>query len=353
LFPLAIIYGLVVSIRNLLFDQGLISTTSFKIPVISVGNLAVGGTGKTPHTEFIIRILQNEFKVAMLSRGYKRNSKGFLLADKSSTSRLIGDEPTQIHKKFPDIAVAVDEKRVHGVKKLMELIPDLQLVVLDDAFQHRYIDAGLSILLTDYSNIYTRDFMMPAGRLREWKSGSKRADIIVVTKCPADIQPIEMRIIETELSPENNQLLFFSTLVYDEFIPVFPDSATDVWTDKKLKEKKPDTLLVSGIVNPGPIVNQLMNYSNTIRTQFFEDHYAFQAKDYNSINYQFEMLNSEEKLLVLTEKDAARVVSDINFPENLKSYTYALPIRVKILQNQEKLFIQKIKNYVVENSRNC
>lgn len=352
LYPFSLLYGLVTAFRNWLFDNGLIPITSFKIPIISVGNLAVGGTGKTPHTEFILTALQNEWKTAVLSRGYKRNTKGFEFANENSNNQTIGDESYQIYKKFPNVTVAVDEKRVHGVKKLQGLVPDLQLVVLDDAFQHRYIQAGLSILLTDYDNIYSRDLMLPAGQLREWKSGSKRANIVVVTKCPANLNPIDMRLIEIELKPENNQLLFFSTFIYNELIPVFPDSEPEPWTYKQIKETHAGVLLVAGIVRPEPIVEHLKNYTKSVDTLFFDDHHAFQTKDYSSINFQFELLNSTEKIILVTEKDAARMVSDSNFPEVLKSITFAIPIRIKILQNKETLFIQKIKNYVVENSRN-
>lgn len=340
------------AIRNWLFDIDLLPITTFQIPIISVGNLSAGGTGKTPHTEFILTALQNEWKTAMLSRGYKRNSKGFELGKENSDSKTIGDEPYQILKKFPTIIVAVDENRVRGVKKLQELIPDLQLVVLDDAFQHRFIKAGFSILLTDYKNLYTRDSLLPVGQLREWKTGSKRADLIVVTKCPPNLEPIEMRLIDMELKPDTNQLLFFSTFIYDELLPVFPDSNPESWTYKKIEETLASVLLVSGIVRPEPIVEQLRKHTKTVETLFFDDHHNFQMKDYASINYLFDMLNSEEKILLVTEKDAARIVSDSNFPETLKSKTFTIPVRIKILQNREKLFIQKIKNYVVENSRN-
>jgi len=352
LYPLAIIYGLIISIRNWLFDKGIIRSFSFKIPIISVGNLAVGGTGKTPHTEFILSAIQKEWNTAMLSRGYMRKTKGFIQADKNSNSQLIGDEPFQIYKKFPFVTVAVDEKRVHGVKRVIEFNPKLELVVLDDAFQHRYIQAGLSILLTNYNNLYSRDLVLPAGQLREWKSGSKRANIIIVTKCPVNLKPIEMRLIETELNPETNQLLFFSSFIYDEPKPVFPDINTDEWTFKRIKELSANVLLVAGIVNPQPILDYLNIYTKFIETLFFEDHHNFQNKDYNAINLKFEKINSVNKIILVTEKDASRLVSDQNVPESLKSNIFALPIRVKILQNQENLFIQKIKNYVVENSRN-
>ena len=339
-------------IRNWMFNQEILKSTTFQTPIICVGNLSVGGTGKTPHTEFIIRSLQNEWQTVMLSRGYKRVTKGFNLADENSNSQTIGDEPYQIFKKFPNIKVAVDEKRVRGVKKLIETFPELQIVVLDDAYQHRHIHAGLTILLTDFSNLYTRDLMLPAGTLREWRSGSKRADIIVVTKCPADLKPIDMRIIETEIKPENNQLLFFSTYIYDEIIPVFHEQETEIWTFERIKETNSNVLLIAGIVSPEPIVEQIKKHTSEVETLFFEDHHAFQSKDYALIKSMFDALKSEEKIILMTEKDASRIVSDPNFPESLKSRTFAMPIRVEILNKQETLFIQKIKNYVVENSRN-
>ena len=353
LFPFALLYGIVTGIRNWLFDQEILSSTSFNIPIISVGNLAVGGTGKTPHTEFILSILQTEWKTAMLSRGYKRKTKGFQLANNKSDSQTIGDEPFQIYKKFPNVTVSVDEKRVHGVNKLLELIPDLQLVVLDDAYQHRHIQAGLSILLTDFSNLYSRDKLLPAGELREWKSGSSRANIIVITKCPEDMKPIDMRLYETELKPESNQLLFFSCFKYDELIPVFPTSVHEEWTFQKIKDTNAGILLVAGIVSPEPILQQLAKYTtNKVKTLFFEDHHAFQSKDFTLITKQFNSISGTDKIIIITEKDAARLVSNSNFPEELKPKTFALPIRAKILHDQESLFIQKIKNYVVENSRN-
>lgn len=352
MYPLSLLYGLVIYIRNWLFDKEILKSTNFKIPVIAVGNLAVGGTGKTPHTEYIVTILQNNWKVAVLSRGYKRKTKGFYLADDASDFLTLGDEPFQIHNKFPDLIVAVDEKRVHGIKKLQELIPDLQTVILDDAFQHRQVQPGFSILLTDYNHLYCHDMLLPAGRLREPKSGSKRANLIVVTKCPLDIKPIEMRLIETEIKEETNQLVFFSGFEYDEIIPVFPNFEKEKYNYHKLKETQAHVLLVAGIVSPEPILEQINKYTGNVKTLFFEDHHAFQIKDYSLINQMFDYIESEKKVLLVTEKDAARIILDPNFPEKLKSKTYAMPIRVKILHNQEELFIQKIKNYVVENTRN-
>ena len=352
LYPLSLIYGLITAFRNWLFDQELLPSTEFKLPVISVGNLAVGGTGKTPHTEFILRIIQDEWKTAVLSRGYKRKTRGFYLADANSDSKTLGDESFQIHQKFPKVSVAVDEKRVHGVQTLQDLIPDIQVIILDDAFQHRYIQPGLSILLTDYSNLYSRDLMLPAGELREWKSGSSRANIIVVTKCPEDINPMEMRVIEMELKEEMNQQIYFSCFKYDEITPVFPGSASKIPILSELKESNASILLVAGIVSPEPIVDHLSIYTHEVKSMFFDDHHAFNQKDFNTISKKFEAMESPERIIVVTEKDAARLVSNPLFPESLKARTFALPIRVSILHNQETLFIQKIKSYVAENTRN-
>ena len=340
------------AVRNWLFDFDILKSTTFSIPIISVGNLSAGGTGKTPHTEFILRIIHDEWKTAVLSRGYKRKTKGFYLANGKSDNLILGDEPFQIHQKFPSVTVAVDERRVHGVEKLQELVPDLQAVVLDDAFQHRYIQPGLSILLTDYSNLYTHDLMLPAGELREWKHGSKRANIIVVTKCPQNMNPIEMRILETELKPETNQHLFFSTFEYDEIAPVFSEVDHEEWTYNRVKTSECSVLLLAGIVSPEPIVEHLKNYTKKVETLFFEDHHAFQAKDFGLMNKMFEKLTTPNKIILVTEKDAARLVSNPLFPETLKASIFTLPIRVEILHNDENLFIQKIKNYVTENSRN-
>lgn len=352
LYPVSLVYGLIIFVRNWLFDKEIIPSKSFDIPIISIGNLSVGGTGKTPHTEFLLSIFQEQFKTGVLSRGYKRKTKGFKLADKNSTSRIIGDEPYQMHLKFPEVTVAVDEKRVHGVKKLLELQPDLQLIVLDDAFQHRHIRPGFSIILTDYSRLYNHDHLMPVGRLREPKKGSRRADMIVVTKCPEDIKPIDIRLIETELKPEAHQSLFFSCPVYKQIRSVFPDSTMENITIEKIRENNIPVLLVTGIVSPKPIAEYLSDYTENLKTLTFPDHHTFQSADFNQISKTLDTFSSPDKVMIVTEKDAARLMSNPIFPESLKAITFALPIEIKILNNQEEIFIQKIKHYVIENSRN-
>lgn len=351
LYPFALVYGLVVAIRNGLFDLEILRSTRFSIPIISVGNLTAGGTGKTPHTEFLLSVLTPMWRTAVLSRGYKRKGKGFVLANENATCDTLGDEPFQMYRKFQEVSVAVDEKRVHGVTQLLKHVPELKVVVLDDAFQHRYIQPGLSILLTDYSNLYSRDLLLPAGRLREWRYGSKRADIVVVTKCPDDLKDIEMRLIEKELKLTESQRLFFSHYLYQEIVPVFPETAPQAWTYRQIYLTQASVLLVAGIVSPGSIVVHLRNFTKTVETLFFEDHHAFHFKDITLIINAFEKMPSENKILLVTEKDAARLVGNPNFPETMKPLTFALPVKVEIMHGQEDLFIQKIKEYVIEDSR--
>jgi len=352
LFPLSILFGAVTSVRNWLFDKKILSSTTFSIPIISVGNLSVGGTGKTPHTEFILGVLQDDRKVALLSRGYKRETKGFLLADINADAVKLGDEPYQIYRKFPKITIAVDEKRVHGVQKLLENNKDIETIVLDDAFQHRYIKPGLSILLTDFSHLYTRDKLMPVGRLRETINGYKRANIIVVTKCPDKMQADEYKKIENELKPAFHQELFYSRYIYNEIIPVFPAFENERWTYNRIVNKDITVLLVAGIVYPQSIVEHLKKYTSKIETIYYKDHHFFLMQDLLEIMRRFDKIKTANKILLVTEKDAARLVTHQFFPERLKPITYALPIKVQIINNQEQLFIQKIKNYVAENTRN-
>jgi len=352
LYPFSLIYGWVVDIRNWMFDEKIFHSVGFDVPTIVLGNLAVGGTGKTPHAEFVLSHLQNEFKIAFLSRGYKRRTKGFVLADENASAATIGDEPFQIFRKFPNVKVAVDEKRVEGIKRLLKLFPDLQLIVLDDAFQHRYLLPGFSVLLTDYSNLYTSDFFLPAGSLRESKEGSRRANLIVVTKCPENLKPIDKRIIEMELHPLPYQQVFFSTFLYHDPIPVFPESASENWTLSKLRENNPAVLLVTGIASPQSMTDFLKDYVSTLKEVSFPDHHKFSKNDFQYIRQEWDALRSENKIIIVTEKDAARLYNDNYLPETLKAKMFALPVEVKFLFDQASLFIQKLKDYVRENSRN-
>lgn len=223
LLPFSLIYGLIVGVRNYFFNNGLLKSVEFKIPVISVGNLSAGGTGKTPHVEYLIRLLKDHFKIAVVSRGYLRKTRGFVLTDINSTVSMVGDEPMQYINKFKNLLVAVDENRNHGIQKLMTSHTELDAVILDDAFQHRYVKPGLSILLTDFHSLYSKDFLLPVGRLRESKKGAKRADIIIVTKTDPVFSPLSKRAVLEQLKPQPHQKVFFSYVTYGLPIPVFAE----------------------------------------------------------------------------------------------------------------------------------
>jgi tetraacyldisaccharide 4'-kinase len=350
--PFSILYGIATGIRNWLYDIGAISTEEKGTAIISVGNLTVGGTGKTPHVEFILSELQSLFRVAMLSRGYKRKTKGFILADNHSDSLQIGDEPFQIFQKYNNIPVAVCENRSRGIDQLLNLYPNLDAIILDDAFQHRKIRSGLSILLTDYKRLHTRDSLLPGGNLRESAKGSKRADIIIVTKCPDDMKPIDMRVIEHEVRPTIYHQVFFSTYIYDEPLPLFIRYADEHWLFRKIKKKNASILLVTGIVSPQMINAFLADFSTDIRSLHFSDHHEFSKKDIVLIEKKYYEIKNSEKLILVTEKDAARLIKNKAVPNSLKYHIFVLPIRVKILNNKETALIKKITDYVAENSGN-
>lgn len=352
LFPFSLLYGMVVSVRNILFDFNILPITEFKIPIISVGNITVGGTGKTPHIEYLITLLNDDYKIATLSRGYKRKSKGYLLADETSTSNQIGDEPMQIKRKFPDILVSVDKKRVNGVKNLLKSKHgnDLDAVLLDDAFQHRSIKAGLSILLIDYNRPITRDYIMPYGRLRESASEKDRANIIIVSKSPGNMTPIDRRIIVKELDLLPFQSLYFTTLDYGNLEPVFKNDAINIMNEDWGKENF-SILLVTGIANPKPLKEYLENFSDVVEEVQFSDHYSFQTKDLNLIQSKFEKLEGENKIIITTEKDATRFFDmEIN-QESIKEHLFYIPLRIKFLNDDKSKFDVQIMNYVSKNKR--
>ena len=347
-YLLSLLYGIVTEVRNRMFDWGVLKQHSFDLPIISIGNLAVGGTGKTPHTEFLIQHLSEQFQIAVLSRGYRRETAGFVLADKSSTAQSIGDEPFQLFSKFPDVGVAVDEKRVRGIENLLKTKPDIQVIMLDDAFQHRHVRPGLSILLTDYANLYTDDFMLPYGTLREYRKNSKRADMVVVTKCPEDIQPDEYKSIAWKLKLRQHQQLFFSAFEYGQIYPVFPEMIR-----KPMPEITSDiaVLMFTGIVKPELMLNWLKKNTQKVKTRFYPDHHHFDKKDIAEIEKDFIDLQGD-KLILTTEKDAARLKSNPHLTDKMKKNLYALPLEVKILNNEQDRFIQKIQDYVRKNSGN-
>jgi tetraacyldisaccharide 4'-kinase len=326
LFPFALVYGLIVSIRNLCYDNGWFKSNKFSIPVIAVGNLSVGGTGKTPQIEYLIRLLSHQYAVATLSRGYKRKTKGFVLANQTSDVASLGDEPLQYFKKFDNIQVAVDEKRSHGIKQLLEINPKIEVVLLDDAFQHRAVQAGFYILLTSYTDLYTNDFIIPMGNLRESRAGAKRANCIVVTKCPADLSTDEKVTIISKLKVSNNQKVFFTTIQYDDSI----FSETNSLEVATLIEP---TFLVAGIANPKPFYQFLNAQPHDCLT--FSDHHLFSEKDIQEINTK-----AKDRIIITTEKDYVRLK-----PLLKTDKLYYLPIKTYFLDNEIK-FKQAILDYI-------
>ena len=348
LLPLSWIYGSIVRLRNWLFDIGLKKSRAFSLPVISVGNITVGGSGKTPHVEYLIRLLQDKMKVAVLSRGYKRKTRGFVLANADTTMPEIGDEPFQMHQKFPDIYVAVDAKRVRGIETLQseEETKDVDVVLLDDAFQHRYVKPGINILLVDYHRLIIYDKMLPAGRLREPLSGKSRADIVIITKCPKDLKPMEFRVLTKAMDLYPFQKLYFTCIDYDTPKGVFNDKQISL---DELKNYH--VLLLTGIASPKQMEHDLKPMVKELHSLSFGDHHRFKGKDIDRINETFESL-PEPRIIITTEKDAVRLREADGFYESVKEGMYELPIKVSFMLEQEELFNEKIISYVRKNSRN-
>ena len=351
LYPVAWLYGAGVWLRNRLFDWGVFQERTFGLPVICVGNLTVGGTGKTPHTEYLIRLLQKHHQVAVLSRGYKRKSEGFILADADTPVHQIGDEPYQMKQKFPDIHMAVDKDRCHGIEQLCRksVTPETEVVLLDDAFQHRYVKAGINILLVDYHRLITEDALLPAGRLREPLSGKDRADIVIVTKCPKDMKPMDCRVIQNDINLYKFQQLYFTTLKYGRLRPLFNGGK-----EYSVRRIRPSVhiLLVTGIASPQRLIEELSTASRHIHPMTFADHHDFSAADMEEIRKRFFELPEGKRMIVTTEKDAVRMIAHPHLPEAIKPYLYVLPVEVAFLLEQEDTFNQNIMDYVRKNSRN-
>lgn len=345
LLPLSWLYGLAVSLRNELFALGILKERSFSIPVISVGNITVGGSGKTPHVEYLIRLLQDYIKVGVLSRGYKRKSHGYVLADDNSTMRDLGDEPYQIKQKFHDIYVAVDKNRCNGITRLThdKATSNVGVILLDDAFQHRYVKPGLNILLVDYHRLIIYDRLLPAGRLREPLNGKQRADIVIITKCPRDLKPMEFRILTKAMDLFPYQQLFFTTIDYGTPQALFSDKTTSL--------NKYNVLLVTGIASPEQMENDMKHKCRSLTSLAFEDHHLFNTKDEQRINNAFERLPSP-KIIITTEKDSTRLVNLNGLTTEVRDAIFVLPIKVKFMLNQGELFNNKIISYVRKNSRN-
>ena len=357
LLPFSWLYGFGVGFRNMLFEMGILKSRSYTVPVISVGNITVGGTGKTPHVEYLIRLLKDKVNVAVLSRGYKRKSHGFVLADAETPMKMIGDEPYQMKQKFPDITVAVDSKRTRGIDHLIsgEAGKDIDVVLLDDAFQHRYVKPGINILLVDYHRLIIYDELLPAGRLREPVKSKDRADIVIITKCPWNLKPMEFRVITKAMKLYPYQQLFFSTHEYDVPIAVFPEeqgkSGASETLDSLASLKDKNVLLLTGIGSPEQMKHDMEQMTDHVTPLTFSDHHDFKQKDIVAINEAFAAL-PEPKVIITTEKDATRLAVLEELSSEVKQHLYKLPIYIQIMQDQEELFNQAILGYVRKNSKN-
>lgn len=348
LLPLSWLYGLVVFFRNKLFKWGILKQVQYDIPVICVGNITVGGTGKTPHTEYLVNMLHRKFRIAVLSRGYKRKTKGFVLADANSTSRDIGDESYQIKQKYPSIIVAVDSDRKRGIETLLALDNPPQVIILDDAFQHRYVKPSFTVLLSNFYRPMYNDTLLPAGRLREPMSYMKKADVILITKCPKELKPIDYRIMTHDVKPYPYQELFFTSYDYCSLYKVFGMDCINInYLNKK------HILLVTGIASPNMIIDKLKEYTDKTDVMAFSDHHNFSKSDIKEIQSHFEAIMAKDKLILVTEKDAARLIERNDIDERIKDKIYSLPIEVSFTTKEsESLFRQKILTHVREYSKN-
>ncbi|MEO7800348.1 MAG: tetraacyldisaccharide 4'-kinase [Ginsengibacter sp.] len=337
LLPLSFLYGLVISFRNWLYDKNILRSASFNFPIICVGNLAVGGTGKTPMVEYITRLLKDRYNVATLSRGYKRKTKGFAIAGDLTTALDIGDEPMQFHSKFPDITVAVAEERVVGIPQLLHDKPETNVIVLDDAFQHRQVKAGLNILLTEYLNPYTDDFMLPAGNLRDVKSSRRRADIIIISKCPPALDLTAKQHGMQNIDADENQSIYFSAIGYDTPYHLFSGVP-------KTFEKEQRILLICGIANPTPIIEEVSKQFVLVEHLLYRDHHIFNIDDLQRIKKTYENHLAENVILLTTEKDGVRLSK---FQNELKELpVYVLPIQHNILFGEEDLLNKQLIDFV-------
>ena len=341
--PLSFVYGLVLAVRHKLFDLKILKGEEFDIPVVCVGNLTVGGTGKTPVTEFLIERLSENRRVAVLSRGYRRKTKGFVLSSPRSSVKSIGDEPKQMKIKYPEIPMAVCEKRAEGVRRLRELHPEIEVVILDDAFQHRYIEPWVNILLMDYNNPVYRDRLLPWGTLRDMKSQMDRADFVLVTKCPEDINPLDMRIVANSLGLFPYQSLYFSRMEQSEPMPLYPDMA-----DRRIGPAT-KVIVMSGIANPRPLLHALGKDYDIVGQLLFNDHHTYRVNDMKRLE---KLLGAfPDAVAVTTEKDAVKLTNRRKIPETVQRRLYYVPVRVSFVGDSEREFLRQIELYVRENQK--
>jgi tetraacyldisaccharide 4'-kinase len=338
LLPFALLYAGIIWVRNRLYDKKIFTSVSFNIPIICVGNLSVGGTGKSPMIEYLIRLLKDEYQLAVLSRGYKRKTKGYALANESTGALDIGDEPMQFYSKFPQVAVAVGERRVEAIPQLLHDRPNTQVILLDDGFQHRTINPGFSILLTDVNNLYTNDFYLPTGDLRDEVRSSDRANIIVATKCKPAFNEEQRKKITSDINPLPHQQLFFSTIEYGTPQHILQPQQT------YHLHKELEVLLVTGIANIEPLKRYILDNTYTYERMSFGDHHIFTIDDLQEIKKRFAKISNHQKIIITTEKDAVRLMK---FHSELQELPlFVLPIQHKILFDEESKFKEAVNTFI-------
>lgn len=341
LAPFSLLYGLGVSGRDFFYRTGMLKSVKFNLPIISVGNLSVGGAGKTPHIEYLIRLLQDFVNIATLSRGYGRKTQGYLVVESNSTAEQVGDEPLQFKRKFPDLTVTVAESRAFAIPRLLSEMPDTQVILLDDAFQHRSVTPGLNILLTEYYHPFTEDWLLPSGRLREWRSSYKRADLIVVTKCPNELSESEKQRVTQQIKPFPHQQLFFS--YYDYGHPFF------IFNKKLVAQLDADwqVVVICAIARTDYLVNYLKEKVDQLTLLEFEDHHYFTKDDLLELKRTFEQLQGQKKIIITTEKDAMRLESHYNFLKEHQLPVFALPVQVQFHFQEGVVFDQIVKDFLL------
>ena len=341
-------YGAGVWLRNAAFNVGLLPQEEFDVPVVSVGNITVGGTGKTPHVEYIIEALYRRYHIAVLSRGYKRKTKGFILASNNMTPRDIGDEPYQIFRKFSGlITLAVCESRRKGIRELLRIDPDINLILLDDGFQHRYVKPKVNIVLVDYNLPPYEDKLMPLGTLREPARNVLRGDIVVVTKCPSDITAMDIRMVKKNLALFPYQGLFFSNIRYADPVPVFPVQSPQLTSLQWLREDDA-VLCLTGIATPKPLVRYLRQFAARVKVMHFDDHHFFTRRDFSDIFKVYNQLEGKRKFIITTEKDAVRIMNNPYYPPTRRHCIYYIPMRVGFLEMEGSNFIDELVKKIDE-----
>ena len=338
LYPFALLYGAVVWLRNRLYDAKFFTSIGFTVPVIAVGNLSTGGTGKTPHVEYLVRLLQYRYRVATMSRGYKRHTQGFFIADENSNALRIGDEPMQYHMKYPELVVSVAEERMTGIPRLLQRRPDVDVIILDDAYQHRSVKAGLTLLITDYSRPFYHDHILPFGSLRESRNAYKRADVIIVSKCPLNMTFMQAQEIEKHIKPTPGQKVFYTGIQYD--MPY------DMLSNELVQLSGKHIVLVCGIARPEPLLAHLKNNAADVHTLTYQDHHYFVTPDLEEIKSAHDNWNVPNKIIATTEKDAARLHLHLGKLREWNIPIVVVPIAVTVLFDKGAEFDDAMLKYV-------